>query len=80
MAVLEGSSILVTGGTGSFGKAFTRFALEHLEPRRLVLFSRDELKQYEFKNELGDDPRVASSSVTFATQSVLSARLTGSIS
>ena len=58
MATLEASSILVTGGTGSFGRAFTRYALKHLDPRRLVLFSRDELKQYEFRNELGGDPRV----------------------
>lgn len=55
---LEGKSILVTGGTGSFGRAFIRWALEHLEPRRLVVFSRDELKQYEFRQELGSDPRL----------------------
>jgi UDP-N-acetylglucosamine 4,6-dehydratase len=55
---LSGRSILVTGGTGSFGRAFTRHALRHLDPTRLVIFSRDELKQYEFRQELGDDPRV----------------------
>lgn len=42
-----GQSILVTGGTGSFGKSFARFVLQHFQPRRLVIFSRDELKQYE---------------------------------
>jgi len=55
---LQGKSILVTGGTGSFGQAFTRWALEHLEPRRIAVFSRDELKQYEFRQQLGEDARV----------------------
>jgi UDP-N-acetylglucosamine 4,6-dehydratase len=55
---LHGKSILVTGGTGSFGRAFTRYALENLDPRRIVIFSRDELKQYEFRTELQDDSRV----------------------
>jgi UDP-N-acetylglucosamine 4,6-dehydratase len=50
--------MLITGGPGSFGRAFTRYALKHLDPHRLVIFSRDELKQYEFRQELGDDPRV----------------------
>lgn len=58
MSVLEGSSILITGGTGSFGKAFIRHALTHLDPRRLVVFSRDELKQYEVRQQFGDDPRL----------------------
>lgn len=58
MSILEGSSILITGGTGSFGKAFIRHALEHLSPRRLVVFSRDELKQYEVRQQFGDDPRL----------------------
>ncbi|MFJ3472234.1 UDP-N-acetylglucosamine 4,6-dehydratase (inverting) [Microbacterium maritypicum] len=58
MSVLEGSSILITGGTGSFGKAFIRHALTHLNPRRLVVFSRDELKQYEVRQQFGDDPRL----------------------
>jgi UDP-N-acetylglucosamine 4,6-dehydratase len=58
MTFLQDKSILVTGGTGSFGKAFVRYALAHLKPRRIVIFSRDELKQYEFKNEIGDDPRL----------------------
>lgn len=58
MTYLEGKSILITGGTGSFGRAFARKVLDELAPRRLVIFSRDELKQYEFRQELGDDPRV----------------------
>ncbi|WP_309103253.1 UDP-N-acetylglucosamine 4,6-dehydratase (inverting) [Microbacterium sp.] len=58
MSILEGSSILITGGTGSFGKAFIRHALENLRPRRLVIFSRDELKQYEVRQQFNDDPRL----------------------
>lgn len=58
MSILEGSSILITGGTGSFGKAFITYALERLNPRRLVVFSRDELKQYEVRQLFHDDPRL----------------------
>lgn len=58
MSILDGSSILVTGGTGSFGKAFIRYALDNLNPRRLVVFSRDELKQYEVRQHFNDDPRL----------------------
>lgn len=48
--MLTDKSILVTGGTGSFGKAFVRTVLERYpEVRRLVIFSRDELKQYEMQ-------------------------------
>jgi UDP-N-acetylglucosamine 4,6-dehydratase len=55
---LAGSSILITGGTGSFGKAFVRRVLRDLDPRRVVVFSRDELKQYELRQVFGDDPRL----------------------
>ena len=55
---LEGKSILITGGTGSFGRRFVRTILDEQNPRRLVIFSRDEMKQYEFQQELGEDPRV----------------------
>jgi UDP-N-acetylglucosamine 4,6-dehydratase len=55
---LAGKSILVTGGTGSFGKAFLRQALTELQPSRIVVFSRDELKQYDVRNEFGEDPRL----------------------
>ena len=58
MSFLSGRSILVTGGTGSFGRSFIRHALAHLEPSRIAVFSRDELKQYEFRSEVGDDPRL----------------------
>ena len=47
-------SILITGGTGSFGKDFIRYLLKHYKPRRLVIFSRDELKQFEMAQELSD--------------------------
>src|SRR4051812_43906532 len=55
---LSGSSILVTGATGSFGKAFLDHALTHLDPQRIVVFSRDELKQYEVRQMFGDDKRI----------------------
>ena len=54
----QGSSILVTGGTGSFGKAFIRHVLDGVGPARVVIFSRDELKQYECRRLFGDDPRL----------------------
>ncbi len=39
--------ILITGGTGSFGKKFTGYLLEHYKPRKVIIFSRDEFKQFE---------------------------------
>ena len=58
MSVLHGANILITGGTGSFGKAFVQYALDHLNPTRLVIFSRDELKQYEVRQKFDDDSRL----------------------
>jgi UDP-N-acetylglucosamine 4,6-dehydratase/5-epimerase len=58
MSVLSGSSILVTGGTGSFGKAFIRELLDNHDPHRIVIYSRDELKQYECRQMFQDDPRL----------------------
>lgn len=58
MSVLRGSSILITGGTGSFGKAFVRYALDNLEPARIAILSRDELKQYEMKAAFDGDSRL----------------------
>jgi UDP-N-acetylglucosamine 4,6-dehydratase/5-epimerase len=47
--MLNGKSILVTGGTGSFGKRFIEVATRQYQPRRLIVFSRDELKQHEMQ-------------------------------
>jgi len=47
--MFNGKSILVTGGTGSFGQRFVRTILEYYEPARVVIFSRDELKQFEMQ-------------------------------
>ena len=58
VGVLKGSSVLVTGGTGSFGKAFVRTLLDDHDPGRVVVFSRDELKQYDMRTASGEDPRV----------------------
>lgn len=49
--MFDNSSILVTGGTGSFGRRFVRHILEHYRPRRLVVYSRDEMKHYEMQQE-----------------------------
>ena len=58
MGLLRQASILVTGGTGSFGKAFIRYILDNEDPRRVVVFSRDELKQYEMRSQFGNDERL----------------------
>ena len=50
--MFDGKSILVTGGTGSFGKAFIGRVLERWKPRRVIVYSRDELKQYEMQQDL----------------------------
>ena len=51
----EGSSVMITGGTGSFGRAFLTSLLETQNPRRVVIYSRDELKQYEMRQWLPAD-------------------------
>lgn len=53
--MFNGKSILITGGTGSFGKQAVRAILEKYSPRRLVIFSRDELKQYEMSKEFSEE-------------------------
>lgn len=55
---LHGRTVLVTGGTGSFGRVFSRYALDHLDPKRLILYSRDELKQSETRQLFANDPRM----------------------
>lgn len=55
--MLSGKTILVTGGTGSFGNAFVQHALESYEPKKIIVYSRDEYKQFVMRNkfrELGE--------------------------
>lgn len=56
--MLEKSSILITGGTGSFGNTFVPMTLKKYNPRRLVIFSRDEMKQWEMAKKFQGDSRV----------------------
>ncbi|ATF08998.1 UDP-N-acetylglucosamine 4,6-dehydratase (inverting) [Candidatus Enterovibrio altilux] len=52
--MFNGKSILITGGTGSFGKKYIRTLLASYKPKRLIILSRDELKQFEMQQELND--------------------------
>ena len=52
---VDGKSVLVTGGTGSFGKRFIETILRHHSPKRVVVFSRDELKQFEMSHRLSTE-------------------------
>lgn len=49
--MLENKTILITGGTGSFGKKFIQTVLKKYSPKKIIIYSRDELKQYEMQNE-----------------------------
>ena len=56
--MLNDKSILITGGTGSFGHTFVSMTLAKYNPRRLVIYSRDEMKQWEMSKLYANDPRV----------------------
>jgi UDP-N-acetylglucosamine 4,6-dehydratase len=58
MSFFNQKSILITGGTGSLGKALVKFLLANTQVRRVAIFSRDELKQLHMKTEFGDDDRL----------------------
>ncbi len=49
--MLNNKTILITGGTGSFGKAFTKYVLTHYDPKKIIIYSRDEFKQFMMQNE-----------------------------
>ncbi len=56
--MLNDKSILITGGTGSFGNTFVPMTLAKYNPRRLIIYSRDEMKQWDMANKFQGDPRV----------------------
>lgn len=56
--MLSNSTILITGGTGSFGHAFVAMTLSKYCPKKIIIFSRDEMKQWEMAKLFKDDPRV----------------------
>src|SRR5207253_8841581 len=51
---LDGQSILITGATGSFGRKFIELALKEHRPKKLIVFSRDELKQHDMRQQFPD--------------------------
>ena len=56
--MLNGSVILITGGTGSFGYKFVSMTLDKFNPKKLIVFSRDEMKQWEMSKKFADDNRI----------------------
>ena len=58
MSQLDNSSILITGGTGSLGKALIQYFMGNTKVRRIAIYSRDELKQHNLRNEIGEDERL----------------------
>ncbi|MFA4941348.1 MAG: polysaccharide biosynthesis protein, partial [Patescibacteria group bacterium] len=55
MLNLDNKTVLITGGTGSFGKNFAKYLLENFNLKKLIIFSRDELKQFNMQRELNDE-------------------------
>ncbi|OCR90108.1 UDP-N-acetylglucosamine 4,6-dehydratase [Campylobacter fetus subsp. testudinum] len=52
--MFNSKNILITGGTGSFGKKYTQILLQNYKPNKIIIYSRDELKQYEMASEFGE--------------------------
>jgi UDP-N-acetylglucosamine 4,6-dehydratase (inverting) len=50
--MLNDKTILITGGTGSFGNHFTNYVLQHYKPKKIIIYSRDEFKQFQMRNRL----------------------------
>ena len=53
--MFDNKNILITGGTGSFGKQYTKTLLAKFKPNKIIIFSRDELKQFEMSKEYDDE-------------------------
>ena len=49
--MLNDKTILITGGTGSFGNHFTEYVLQHYKPKKIIIYSRDEFKQFNMANK-----------------------------
>lgn len=56
--MFDNATLLITGGTGSFGSKFVPMTLQRFKPRKLIVYSRDEMKQWEMAKGFHDDPRV----------------------
>ena len=56
--MLENSTILITGGTGSFGNTFVPMTLAKYNPKKIIIFSRDEMKQWEMAKKFQGDDRI----------------------
>jgi len=56
--VINGSKILISGGTGSFGNAFVKMTLDKYNPEKIIIFSRDEMKQWEMAAKFKNDERL----------------------
>ena len=52
--MLNQKTILITGGTGSFGNAFTEYVLTHYKPKKIIIYSRDEYKQFLMAEKLNE--------------------------
>jgi len=59
MAALDGSSILITGGTGSLGRSLVKKILTETSARRIAVYSRDELKQLQLKEEFSGESKLS---------------------
>ena len=58
-SMFEGKNILITGGTGSFGKTFVPHTLKNCKPKRITVYSRDEMKQWEMAQQFENESRVS---------------------
>ncbi len=56
--MLDNKTILITGGTGSFGKKFTRYILDNYDPKKIIIFSRDELKQSVMRSQFNNNEKL----------------------
>ena len=56
--MFNGKVIVITGGTGSFGRKFVKMTLEKFDPKKIIIFSRDEMKQWEMAKEFEQDDRI----------------------
>ena len=56
--MLTNSTILITGGTGSFGNTFVPMTLKKYDPKKIIIYSRDEMKQWNMAKKFPNDPRV----------------------